>query len=409
MVKVCQDIGGPASFDIHELSDMLANCNPASRSNTPFSVKDILNLSDDQYFFNNASLDKILMDMNVNYNQNLVFPQEQRWDTEHAVGSNSFETLSFPESNEFKTTQIIAQTCSPSSSPASSIHSSSSVCGPIITTSFSSNSGPLSSSYPPAKIDGNSEQGNENINNQNLWSECKLNKRSDISARQASSARQVHNNITFSSTKNEANPRIKSKSNEKHQAGSSFSRGTRNKRRPRVLFSQDQVAELERRFAYQRYLSAPERDHFAATLKLTSTQVKIWFQNRRYKSKRMRQEKEALEALDPICYSHRSNMIPPHFSKSIGSYNPASLQNYVPPYPFSLPNPDAVGMFGTIHHFPQENSFVKERQPLPYSGSGDMNDVFGPFDNQLISSNPHFSDNRFVYNNQDLDPNTKFM
>lgn len=69
----------------------------------------------------------------------------------------------------------------------------------------------------------------------------------------------------------------------------------RSRRRPRVLFSQAQVFELERRFKQQRYLSAPEREHLATTLKLTSNQVKIWFQNRRYKCKRQRQDK-SLEA-----------------------------------------------------------------------------------------------------------------
>ena len=65
----------------------------------------------------------------------------------------------------------------------------------------------------------------------------------------------------------------------------------RQKRKPRVLFSQAQVYELEHRFKQQRYLSAPERDQMAAHLKLTSTQIKIWFQNRRYKCKRQRQDK----------------------------------------------------------------------------------------------------------------------
>ncbi|XP_072883032.1 homeobox protein Nkx-2.3 [Hemitrygon akajei] len=65
----------------------------------------------------------------------------------------------------------------------------------------------------------------------------------------------------------------------------------RQRRKPRVLFSQAQVFELERRFKQQRYLSAPEREHLANSLKLTSTQVKIWFQNRRYKCKRQRQDK----------------------------------------------------------------------------------------------------------------------
>ncbi|XP_007253642.2 homeobox protein Nkx-2.5 [Astyanax mexicanus] len=69
----------------------------------------------------------------------------------------------------------------------------------------------------------------------------------------------------------------------------------RKRRKPRVLFSQAQVCELERRFTQQRYLSAAEREHLAGALRLTSTQVKIWFQNRRYKCKRQRQER-ALEA-----------------------------------------------------------------------------------------------------------------
>lgn len=67
---------------------------------------------------------------------------------------------------------------------------------------------------------------------------------------------------------------------------------TRQRRKPRVLFSQAQVFELERRFKQQRYLSAPERDQLAGVLKLTPNQVKIWFQNRRYKTKKQRLENQ---------------------------------------------------------------------------------------------------------------------
>lgn len=67
----------------------------------------------------------------------------------------------------------------------------------------------------------------------------------------------------------------------------------RSKRKPRVLFSQAQVLELENRFRQQRYLSAPERELLAHTLNLTATQVKIWFQNRRYKSKRVQIEENS--------------------------------------------------------------------------------------------------------------------
>ncbi|XP_043205552.1 homeobox protein Nkx-2.2-like [Amphibalanus amphitrite] len=63
------------------------------------------------------------------------------------------------------------------------------------------------------------------------------------------------------------------------------------KRKRRVLFSKAQTYELERRFRQQRYLSAPEREHLASLIQLTPTQVKIWFQNHRYKTKRAHQEK----------------------------------------------------------------------------------------------------------------------
>ncbi|XP_054606075.2 NK3 homeobox 3 [Nothobranchius furzeri] len=58
------------------------------------------------------------------------------------------------------------------------------------------------------------------------------------------------------------------------------------KKRSRAAFSHAQVHELERRFSVHRYLSGPERADLAGALKLTETQVKIWFQNRRYKTKR---------------------------------------------------------------------------------------------------------------------------
>ena len=63
------------------------------------------------------------------------------------------------------------------------------------------------------------------------------------------------------------------------------------KKKRRVLFSKAQTYELERRFRQQRYLSAPEREHLASILRLSPTQVKIWFQNHRYKLKKSRQEK----------------------------------------------------------------------------------------------------------------------
>ncbi|KAM4746052.1 homeobox protein Nkx-3.1 [Anableps anableps] len=72
---------------------------------------------------------------------------------------------------------------------------------------------------------------------------------------------------------------------------SSFSSAGKQKR-SRAAFTHLQVLELEKKFSHQKYLSAPERAHLASTLRLTETQVKIWFQNRRYKTKRKQQTAE---------------------------------------------------------------------------------------------------------------------
>uniref|UniRef100_A0AC34QHS2 Homeobox domain-containing protein n=1 Tax=Panagrolaimus sp. JU765 TaxID=591449 RepID=A0AC34QHS2_9BILA len=68
-------------------------------------------------------------------------------------------------------------------------------------------------------------------------------------------------------------------------------RTQQNRRKPRVLFSQDQVAKLEEHFQKQKYVSAMEREALAESLGLTPTQIKIWFQNRRYKCKRIDQDR----------------------------------------------------------------------------------------------------------------------
>jgi len=60
------------------------------------------------------------------------------------------------------------------------------------------------------------------------------------------------------------------------------------RRKRRILFTQAQIYELERRFRQQRYLSAAEREQLASFVGLSSTQVKIWFQNHRYKMKKSR-------------------------------------------------------------------------------------------------------------------------
>lgn len=72
------------------------------------------------------------------------------------------------------------------------------------------------------------------------------------------------------------------------------------KRKRRVLFSKAQTYELERRFRQQRYLSAPEREQLARIINLSPTQVKIWFQNHRYKYKKQSFEKGVMNEGAPL-------------------------------------------------------------------------------------------------------------
>ncbi|KAK7080524.1 hypothetical protein SK128_009253 [Halocaridina rubra] len=58
------------------------------------------------------------------------------------------------------------------------------------------------------------------------------------------------------------------------------------KKRPRTAFTASQIKSLEQEFEKNKYLSVSKRLQLSKQLKLTETQIKIWFQNRRTKWKR---------------------------------------------------------------------------------------------------------------------------
>ncbi|GAB1607855.1 homeobox protein HMX3-B-like [Argonauta hians] len=85
-------------------------------------------------------------------------------------------------------------------------------------------------------------------------------------------------------------------------------RKNRRKKKTRTVFSRSQVYQLESTFDVKRYLSSSERAGLAASLRLTETQVKIWFQNRRNKWKR--QLAAELEAANIAHAAHRMVRVP---------------------------------------------------------------------------------------------------
>uniref|UniRef100_A0A8C3TCL2 Homeobox domain-containing protein n=1 Tax=Chelydra serpentina TaxID=8475 RepID=A0A8C3TCL2_CHESE len=119
------------------------------------------------------------------------------------------------------------------------------------------------------------------------------------------------------------------------------------RRKRRVLFSQAQVYELEKRFELQKYLTAPEREHLAKVTHLTPNQVKIWFQNHRYKMKRQAKQRDLEQPRSPISELHKTCASSPVTSHADYGFADPELENKsTPEAHYNLPGLGQGGLRG---------------------------------------------------------------
>ncbi|XP_021569618.1 homeobox protein CDX-1 [Carlito syrichta] len=107
---------------------------------------------------------------------------------------------------------------------------------------------------------------------------------------------------------------------------------TRTKDKYRVVYTDHQRLELEKEFHYSRYITLRRKSELAASLGLTERQVKIWFQNRRAKERKVNKKKQ--QPLPPPV-AHDVNPAPaepplgglcPGSSSLLGASSPAPVK-----------------------------------------------------------------------------------